>query len=70
MSSTFSSRTSSNQAVPVALPLRPRCNCTASLGLVAKNSTDTRSPPAPATVLELLVKGKLAMDTQAPRAVG
>ena len=37
---------------------------------VAKKLTLTRPRPSPATVGDALVKGKLPMETQAPRAVG
>ena len=70
MSSTFSRVTALKVALPVALPLRPRCSCTRSVGLVARNNTARRCSPLPARPWEALVKGKLSMDRQAPRAVG
>ncbi len=70
MSSTFSRVTPLKVAAPVALPLRPKCSCTRSLGLVARNSTETRRSEVPPTLWEAFVNGKLAMDRQAPRAVG
>ncbi len=69
-SSTFSSFTALKVAVPVAFPLRPRCSCTRSVGLVARNSTEIWRSEVPATLWEALVKGKLSMERQAPRAVG
>jgi hypothetical protein len=69
-SSSRSRRTSSKEAVPVALPLRPRWSATWSREATAKKRSSSRSWRSPASDGEQLVKGVERMEMQAPSAVG
>ena len=71
MSETSSTETSSNQAVPVAAPFRPRTSWTRSVDAVATNIVSTfvhgASPPTGAL---WFVNGNDSIARQAGRAVG
>ena len=71
MSPTSASVTSSNQARPVAVPLRPRSSRTRSAAAVATNVVSTRVQSlVPPTAGEWFVNGNEAIESVAGTAVG